>query len=989
LVLAACAPDIAQNPGPGATVVVQFDPGAAIPVVPAPNDLALDPKSRKVVVPPLPTDTPAQTEFNQQYLGTLDGFPYESAASVLVSGELDATSVNATTVVGIDVTIGKTNPAGSAVALAPAYDRVKGVISVAPPGGAWTRGHTYAIALLAGPNGLRGKNGEPVIGSETWELVSSPNALVACPNGDLASDQCTLAVDIIPSTFVDPVLRLADQLQKAKQLEQIRAGYAPLIAQLEAARQLDRTQIPIVWTFTIVDAAEVTFDPANKVIPFPNDVLLKSGTVALPNPTTGKPLDPKGTDCANPADGTIALYCGLNTLDGFSTLAPPVSENADKLGAVAQGTIDATTVSAATVGLQRIASTAPGPEQTTPSYSPCLNCLSSAQPPAVPQQLQWKLTAPLDEKTTYLAWVSGDVKDTVGKGVIANPVFALARLANPLLDAAGHSTVNILSDADAAQLEPLRAGMKPVLDAISAAPGGIPRSKLALAWAFTTQSEATVLDQLNGYPAQPALMLPDVPLYVYDATTAYETAADAAGITNAGKNGNLGKVLVGVFPTAVAVTGPGGTLDPFHPKGLPVVFLLTIPKTPPPATGYPVTIFGHGFTRSHADMIAIAGGLADPKLGPLAQATIASDVLLHGERSSCTGSAAVTAQPMMTPSDDLACADPTKQKCNEDPLVGRCVARDPTTRAACTPGMTGDLTCAAAGQGACVPADMKCEGGDFLRDPKKFGAPAISGWNIFSLTNYFATRDNFRQQVIDLAQLVRLLKSTAATNLAAQATAAATTPVTFDGARIGYVGQSLGGILGTLYNAVSPATTNVVLNVPGGALPQIILNAPSFAAYKQALLMALAKQGIQPGTPAFDQFIGISQWVLDPADPANMAWRLTHAVNGAPNASRKAFIQFIQGDETVPNISNFALLAGADRPLGSAPPSFGCTAPLFCYEFTEAGDGFDATTVPTANRHGFLLAPPSPLTPPSAQAIAVTTKAQTQVATFLALGQLP
>ncbi len=166
---------------------------------------------------------------------------------------------------------------------------------------------------------------------------------------------------------------------------------------------------------------------------------------------------------------------------------------------------------------------------------------------------------------------------------------------------------------------------------------------------------------------------------------------------------------------------------------------------------------------------------------------------------------------------------------------------------------------------------------------------------------------------------------------------------------------------------------------------------PSFAAQKTALLSTLAAQGLQPGTPAFDQFLGLAQWILDPADPANMGYRLTHPVDLgggvlAPQAGRKAFIQFIEGDQTVPNISNFALVAGANRTFNpAAPPGLGCVAPLFCYELTEKGDGFDATSAPPANRHGFLLSPPSA----TAGGLAITTKAQTQAATFLATGALP
>jgi hypothetical protein len=637
--MAACAPDIAQNPQP-ATVVVEFDPGAPVPVVPSPNDLALDPTTGKVRVPFSPTDTPAQTEFNQQYLDTLNGFPFESTASVAVSGPLQPATVNATSVIGLDITAGKS------AQLSPVYNAASngggGSISIPPPTGGWVRAHRYAIALIAGPRGLQGSNGEAVVGSPTWELVSSPSPLVTnCPNDDRSSPRCALAVDIIPSALTDPTSRRADQLTKAQRLEAIRASYAPLIAQIEQMTGAARAQIPIVWTFTIVDAGEVTFDPANAVIPFPNDVVRAGGKVTLPNPKTGKPLSP--ADCAT-GDTTIQLYCGLNTLDGFSTIAPPISENSDTAGAVEQANVDANSLSAATAGLIRVASSAPMAEQTTPAFTPCLNCLSSASPTGVmpPQQLQWRLDSPLDEKTTYVAWLSSKVKDSAGKSVIASPAFALVRLANPLI-ANGHSTVNILSDTQATQLEPLRAALQPALLAI-----GLPRTDITLAWAFTTQSEASQLDALRAYPAQ-LPQLPDSPLYVFDATAQYMAiAASPPGIADVAAN--IGKILVGAFLTPVAVTGPGGTFDLMMPQVRPVTFTLAIPKTTAPSGGYPLTVFGHAFTRAHGDFLAIAGALADPLAG--AQATIATDVIFHGERSSCTGSKTVTMA--MPPTDDAA-----------------------------------------------------------------------------------------------------------------------------------------------------------------------------------------------------------------------------------------------------------------------------------------------------------------------------------------------
>lgn len=77
------------------------------------------------------------------------------------------------------------------------------------------------------------------------------------------------------------------------------------------------------------------------------------------------------------------------------------------------------------------------------------------------------------------------------------------------------------------------------------------------------------------------------------------------------------------------------------------------------------------------------------------------------------------------------------------------------------------------------------------------------------------------------------------------------------------------------------------------------------------------------------------------------------------------------------------------RTFVDTPPSYGCMAPLTCYEFTEAIDMFDATSVPPAARHGFLLAPPAaPMMNPSPTAVNLTVKAQTQAVTFLALGHL-
>ena len=988
LLLGACAPDIAQNPPPGPAVVVEFDPGSMPPVVPAPNDLAINPTTHKIQIPITTGESAAQAEFNQNYLGTLDGFPFESTITVPVSGRLDPATVNDSNVVVLDVTDGITT--GSVVpGLVPTFDASKKAVVVPPPAGGWTRKHRYAGALIAGPIGrLHGPNGEPVIGSPTWALVSSATPLVDCPMvggaPNFASPDCKPAVDVIPSTLTDPAAKLADQTQKAISLEGLRLGYASVLGGVAAVEGLnDVRDIVILWTFTIVDAGEVAFDPGSGVIPFPNDVLRPGGTVTLPNPKTGKQL--AASDCASSTDSTVLLTCGLNTLDGFSTIAFPVS-NQTPGGAVdtlEQATLDPMTSGLTTqsVGLVSLSTKAPSAEHTTLQYQPCLNCLTSA----APQQLAWSLQAPLDEQTTYLAYLTGDIVDTKGIGIIASPAFALVRSQNPLVDAVGKSQVDVLTDMQASQLEPLRAALKSTLDGFEQR--GLSRSNLALAWAFTTQSEATQLDSLYAYVGNPALMgLPQGVVVFADATAQYQAEAAALMIPiNA-----VAKFYVGSFVTPVAVTAASGAFDLTNPRPSPVTFALAIPISPMPATGYPISIFGHGITRDHNDFLALANALATA-----GQAVIAPDHLFHGERSSCTGVGAYLGALSGAKTDDTtqACADPTTMKCNEDPIIGRCVAQNDAARIPCPglgiaggPDPTGNLGCNAAKLGACA-SDGKCEGGDFLRDAS--GRPVISGWNIFSLTNFFATRDNLRQSVIDLAQLVSVLKVAGATSLPSRIAALGGT-ATFDLTKIGYVGQSLGGILGTISNSVSPDTTNVVLNVPGGNLPQIILHAASFSAQNAALLKSLAMltPSIKPNTVQYDQFINTVQWVLDPADPSNMAWRLTHPVvsMGTKAPNRKAFIQFIVDDQTIPNVySTLPLVAAAARStfqMGIVP-GLGCTGLLSCYEFTDTGDGFDMTTAPPPQRHGFLLQPPT------AQALALTAKAQLQVATFLATGMLP
>jgi hypothetical protein len=279
--------------------------------------------------------------------------------------------------------------------------------------------------------------------------------------------------------------------------------------------------------------------------------------------------------------------------------------------------------------------------------------------------------------------------------------------------------------------------------------------------------------------------------------------------------------------------------------------------------------------------------------------------------------------------------------------------------------MPGDLYCFNQGQGACL-TDGKCEGGDFKRDTS--GVVQISGNRFLDTVNLFATRDHFRAPVADLAQLQRVLRQTTASgNLNSLLIAQGAQGL--DATQITYAGQSLGGIVGTMFTSSSPYLKRSLLNVPGGDLAQILLTAPAFSDVRSSFLGTLALGGINIGTPAFDEFIGMAKWILGPSDPQNAAyWMLNRS--SAPS-TRKVLIQYIVGDAVMPNPTTDLLIAGANRGSAASPEGKWCSV----YQFNPS-----TTALPAANRHGFLLNFTDPAT---------TATAQLQAAQFISAGVTP
>lgn len=914
-----------------------FDPTSSPPSVPIPTDLAMDPATGKVNAPIDPSKSEAEQEFTRDYLNTLDGFPpLTSGAALVKNGDLDPSTVSAQTVIVTDMTAMDAPPAVTV-----AYDAATKTLTITPPEGGWTKGHHYAVAVVGGQNGVKGVGGKHVVASDVWALARSKASLVDCE--DLESADCASALTLAPLSA-----------EQAVQLETLRRGLEPVLDAFQAYMGVERKDVAVAWTFRVLSQPELLFnpdlDPAKAVIPFPNSLLMDNATgkVKLPVPAD----DPE----------SAALYMGLNTLDGFSTTAPLFSENALDKGALDLGELDESTVVAGAVGLMNLNPAGPAPE-----YKVCVDCATSATPGTAPQALQIVPMVPLDEKTGYGAFVTTALKDKDGKQVVPATAWALARLSNPLVDAGGKSTVSVLSDERANALEMMRLAYKPYLDALAAA--GMARKDLALAWTFKTQTTWSQLPLIHGIPGAlgTAGLLGDKPDFVADVTATVKAQMTAGGIPN----DKVAKVFAGEFTTLNLLTGAGGTINPDPSKYAAehVPFLVVLPDVAtPPAAGFPVVAFSHGITRNRTDVLAIANSLATAGF-----AAIATDLAWHGERSTCAGSGVLAGGACVPGTAQCDGATACNQAGASGPALceetfGKCVAADPAKRLACDAASTGGLPpnafCQGQGLGSCMP-DGKCRAADFKRDAR--GGVVVSGWNFLNVANLFNTRDNFRQPTSDLAQLYRVVSSASTgtdpgkvgLNDFMLGLGAAKG---LDKASYHWLSLSLGSITGISYVSAAPEVKRALFNVPGGDLATILQTSGELADLRNAWLAGLAKKGIVPGTPAFDQYIAIAHWILDPADPLNSVREVLNSAV-AP-ADRKAFLQYVSGDNFIPNPATEELVASANR--------IAATTKLWWYEF-------DGSAVAQGDRHGFLLNGKS----------ALTAAGQQQAVLFLATGNKP
>lgn len=651
------------------------------------------------------------------------------------------------------------------------------------------------------------------------------------------------------------------------------------------------------------------FDPATGVLPLPNNLLLSGSTDLTLNPPVANP--------ANFGDPFVAL----SALDGWGTITPWSASFSAALAPssiVAGQTVRWFEVNRANSGAVT------GVVRELQPNTEFVAVLSSVDPTnrtlvVVPLQ-------PLEELKTYMVVLTNGLTDTAGNDVTPDQTYFLAKRTQPLVDAQGNSTDPLLPSSTARALEPLRQLTN--AQEASAAAAGVNRAAIVLSWAATTQGATIPLRALRSV-AQPgattlvptgltiaAAGLPPI-ADIYIGTLALPYYLKSPG----GAAANSPQTILSTFWQAA----PGAYVPPFNALGLSptstnvtfanpfpvataterVPLLMTLPNAASgqsrPEAGWPIVIFGHGITRNRCDALAISATMAS-----VGFAVVSMDHPLHGANPDVASDACGAFYIGNTPFG--------------------AVARERTFDV--------DLINNATG----------APGPDGLRDP--------SGAHFINLASLLTARDNLRQAQADLSVLTLSIP---------QMDINANGIGDFDGSRIFYVGQSLGGIIGTVFMAVEPNVNTGVLNVPGGGIAKLLDGSPTFGPRIRAGLAAAA--GLQPGTPDYESFLLAAQTVIDSADPINYARSLV--------LTDRVLLQEVIGDQVVPNT-----VAGA--PLSGTEPLIRIMGLTKITATTQNANGIRGFVRFTAGDHGSLLSP--------AASPAATIEMQGQMASMIVSG---
>jgi pimeloyl-ACP methyl ester carboxylesterase len=453
---------------------------------------------------------------------------------------------------------------------------------------------------------------------------------------------------------------------------------------------------------------------------------------------------------------------------------------------------------------------------------------------------------PLKEQTRYAVVVRNSVLDVDGQALVPMPIGHFLAATTPVfLD--DKSQIAAIPDLDARRLERVRGEVADLLDQVG-------RENVVAAWPFTTQSivqhlaDEVKLAEILGVPVAPRILGKKTPL---EASTDFPL-----GLISTLTTGALAAVYYGEIdaPEFLDPRTRGWREDGGH-EVEPISFTMTIPKSARPGVPLPVVIFGHGIMTESRFVLAIADGLAARGF-----AAISIDFPYHGKRTACSATIPIIAPNPRT--GEPTKIDPCERgtTCNE---YGRCVDKN--------------------GQG------------NHLRYWPLINYPQSSGGVFLDVDDIAASRDHFRQSVVDLGALSRSLRT-------ADWQKAIGFPLKTD--ELSYVGMSLGSLIGTVFVSVAPEVKRVVLNVPGADVVPMFEHSPIFGPQVSGFLK---REKIDRKSYDAEKFLAVAGWFTDRVDPLVFAPLL--------GQGREAVLQMALLDEIILRPYTIALhdLSGVPR----------------------------------------------------------------------------
>jgi len=668
-------------------------------------------------------------------------------------------------------------------------------------------------------------------------------------------------------------------------------------------------------------------DISNSIIPYPNNILFsgtEDGTLNIP---------------VEDANDYSSPQVALNTLDGFSTIAPMSLTFNDSIDA--NSIIPGSNIRIFEVSLnEQNAIVSINLELDVSDFTATVSSVDVTNRTLVIIPLK-----PLKPKTSYLVSISNSIKniddipaqaDTLydilksESAIVEDGEIQFAAFNNPLLSAEenlenatridGLRKLTRISEQNIAAFTTTLDTDDTITDLTS--------ENIILSWSFTTQSTSDVIQ------------------HVYDSVQNTNPVSKVNQDSTIPSPLNRANIHVGTLDVPYYLSAPDDTnplaatnrfwqganethLTKFNPAPTvtstqTIPLLLAIPNSSDitkPDDGWPIVIFLHGITSNRSALLGIADALASTGV-----ASIAIDLPLHGLLGD---------EVLVGSLKDASTAF------NEN-VKERHFFMDLLDNTSALPGPDGNID--------------------------------NSGAHFINLQSLLTSRDNVRQGIVDLFVLTKALESMDINNDDAG---------DFDPNKIFFIGHSLGAIVGASFLNFETKIRSAVLFSPASGIAKTVDNSASFG---PRISDGLASVGVLKGTSDFESFMNAMQTGLDSVDPINFTDNVS--------SDRSILVyEFIGGngssaDLVIPNNVTTQLLDG------TVPSPTAGTDPLATLLNLVTFNNSQQATDPTLRLWAKLVAGhhSSPLSPSedtasgntAETAASVTQLIQMQVAEFIA-----